>query len=101
MTITIRSDFIIESDEVYTSTSGAAFHAEHSTFTFVNYGLIRATGSGATGFYSYVSSGLVHNAGSMEVHGTGTTYGFYSPQWFAAIRNTGNVSVIGDYAYGC
>ena len=92
MPINISSNFIIERDEVYTSASGAAFDAYGlNAIEFINYGTIRASGSNAVGFSSYISSGLIHNAGLMEVRSTDTGYGFSSPQWMAAIRNTGQV----------
>ncbi len=101
MAINISSNFIIERDEVYTSNSGPAFEAYGlSSIEFTNYGTIRATGAGAMGFYSYVSSGSLHNAGLIEVQGTETAYGFYSPQWMAAIKNSGQITVSGTTAYG-
>lgn len=101
MPINISSNFIIERDEVYTSASGAAFDAYGlNAIEFINYGTIRASGSNAVGFSSYISSGLIHNAGLMEVRSTDTGYGFSSPQWMAAIRNTGQVTVTGVNAYG-
>ncbi|QTC91702.1 DUF4214 domain-containing protein [Brevundimonas goettingensis] len=101
MTITLNSNFVIERDEVYTTTSGPAFYANAlNAIEFVNYGVIRASGPGAVGFASYVSSGLVHNVGVIEVNSTDTAYGFSSPQWCAAIRNSGQVTVTGSSAYG-
>lgn len=101
MTIRLTQNFIIESDEVYAFTSGAAFYIDSlSSFNFINYGTVRATGSGATWINSWISSGLLHNAGLVEITGTGTAYGVYSPQWCAAVLNTGTLSVSGDAAYG-
>jgi Ca2+-binding RTX toxin-like protein len=100
--INISSNFIVESDEVYTSTSGATFAASlvMGAIEFINYGTIRATGSGATAFSSYLSHGLLHNVGVIEVQSTDTAYGFSSPQWMADIRNTGRITVSGANAYG-
>lgn len=53
MPINISSTFIIERDEVYTTTSGAGFFANAmNAIEFINYGTIRATGPGAMGFSS-------------------------------------------------
>lgn len=101
MTVRLTNNFIIESDEVYSFTSGAAFFIDSlSSFNFVNYGTVRASGSGAMWINSFISGGLLHNAGLVEIRGSGVAYGVYSPQWCAAVLNTGTLSVSGDVAYG-
>jgi Ca2+-binding RTX toxin-like protein len=102
MPINISSNFIIESDEVYASTSGATLSASlvMGAIQVTNYGTIRATGAGATAFSSYLSHGLFHNAGLIDVQSTDNAYGFSSPQWMMDISNTGRITVSGANAYG-
>ena len=102
MPTNVTTNFTIESDEVYVSTSGATFSisSQQQAQEFYNYGVIRATGLDARAIIAGGMGGLIVNAGLIEVATTSTAIGIYGGGWMPAVRNTGRLVVSGTNAFG-